>query len=98
MDEAKIRIPVSISTAELERRWKSTRSVMKEKGIDFLLMHNSADYLGGYVKWFIDLPAVHNFPVTVIFPREEEMTTIWHGSRAPREPNPPAWALRGVKK
>ena len=98
MDEAKIRIPVSISTAELERRWKSTRSAMKEKGIDFLLMHNSADYLGGYVKWFTDLPAVHNFPVTVIFPREEEMTTIWHGARAPREPNPPAWALRGVKK
>jgi Xaa-Pro aminopeptidase len=98
MQEAEVRIPVSISTAELERRWKGVRSAMKEKGIDFLLIQNNADYLGGYVKWFTDIPAVHNFPVTVIFPRDAEMTTIWHGPKAPREPNPPGWSVRGVGK
>jgi hypothetical protein len=36
-----------ISTEELERRWKATRDVMKEKGIDFLLIQNNNDYLGG---------------------------------------------------
>lgn len=96
--ETEARIPVSISTAELERRWKGVRRAMKEQGIDFLLIQNNADYLGGYVKWFTDLPAVHNFPVTVIFPRETEMTTIWHGPKAPREPNPPLWSVRGVGK
>ena len=35
MDEAEIRIPVRISMAELERRWKAVRLAMKEKGIRF---------------------------------------------------------------
>ncbi|NVL93188.1 MAG: hypothetical protein HWN71_09170, partial [Desulfobacterales bacterium] len=41
-----------ISSEELERRWNATRDVMKERHVDFLLIHNSNDYLGGYVKWF----------------------------------------------
>ena len=87
-----------ISTGELERRWKATREVMKEKGVDFLLIQNNNDYLGGYVKWFTDMPAVHCYPVAVIFPLADEMTTIWHGSSDPALAGPPAWLLRGVKK
>lgn len=96
--EAEIRIPRRISTHELERRWKAVRQVMKDIGLDFLIVQNCTDYLGGYVKWFTDMPALHNYPVTVIFPREDEMTTIWSGPLPPAEPNPPAWSLRGVKK
>ena len=97
-NEAEIRIMRKISNAELERRWKAVRAAMKERKLDFLIMQNCTDYLGGYVKWFTDMPALHNYPVTVIFPPEDEMTTIWSGPRPPSEPNPPAWSLRGVKK
>ena len=68
-NEAEIRIPRMISNQELERRWKAVRQVMKEKKLDFLILQNSTDYLGGYVKWFTDMPALHNYPVTVIFSR-----------------------------
>jgi Xaa-Pro aminopeptidase len=98
MDEAEIRIPRRISIFELERRWKAVRLGMKERGLDFLLIQNSTDYIGGYVKWFTDLPAVHNYPSTVIFPRDGEMTTIWSGPRPPLAPHPPAWSLHGVRK
>jgi Xaa-Pro aminopeptidase len=97
-DEAEVRIIKRISTNELERRWKAVRLAMADKKIDFLLIQNSTDYFGGYVKWFTDMPAVHQYPVSVIFPRDDQMTTVWHGTRAPAEPTPPAWVLRGVKK
>jgi len=96
--EAEIRIRRRISNNELERRWKAVRQAMKDRGLDFLIMQNSTDYLGGYVKWFTDVPAVNNYTATVIFPRDEEMITIWSGARTPDEPLPPAWAVRGVKK
>jgi len=96
--EAQTRIPRMISDAELHRRWAAVRESMKEQALDFLIIQNSTDYLGGNVKWFTDMPALHNYPVTVIFPRDDEMTTIWSGPQPPAEPNPPAWSLRGVRK
>jgi len=87
-----------ISTQELERRWAAVRKVMRRNKVDFLLIQNSEDYLGGYVKWFTDMPAVHGYPVSVIFPVADGMTTFWHGSSHPREVGPPEYLLRGVKK
>ena len=87
-----------ISTQELERRWAAVRTVMRRKNVDFLLIHNSEDYLGGYVKWFTDMPAVHGYPVAVIFPVADKMTTFWHGSSHPKEVGPPEYLSRGVKK
>ncbi|MDP6926435.1 MAG: hypothetical protein QGG84_05045, partial [Rhodospirillales bacterium] len=98
ISEAKRRIPVSISDAELARRWQAVREVMSSENLDYLIVQNSTDYLGGYVKWFTDMPALHNYPVTVIFPREDDMTTIWSGPLPPADANPPAWSLRGVGK
>jgi Xaa-Pro aminopeptidase len=92
------RVIAPISTEELERRWKLVREVMKENKIDFLLAQNGSDYLGGYVKWFTDLPAVHDYTASIIFPVDDEMTTIWHGSSDPAKAGPGAWLLRGVKK
>ena len=57
-----------ISDEELERRWTAAREVMKEKKVDFLLIENNNDYLGGYIKWFTDVPAVHSYPISAIFP------------------------------
>jgi Xaa-Pro aminopeptidase len=87
-----------ISTGELERRWKATREVMKAERIDFLLIQNNNDYLGGYVKWFTDVPASGSYPVTVIFPVADEMTNIAHGPSDPQKAAPAAWLFRGVKK
>jgi Xaa-Pro aminopeptidase len=97
-DETEVRVKSRISTPELERRWKAVRQVMKEKSLDFLIMQSFSDVLGGYVKWFTDINAMHSYPVIVIFPREGEMTSIWHGARLPAKPSPPEWAVRGMKK
>ena len=65
-----------ISDAELERRWKAAREMMRERGLDALLMQNNNDWLGGYVKWFTDFPAYNGYPRTVIFHADDAMTVI----------------------
>ncbi len=86
-----------ISTAELERRWSETRAAMGRRGIDCLVMQNSNEFLGGYVRWFTDIPAVQGYPVTVLFPAADEMTMIVHGGK-PAPPAAPSWLFRGVRE
>ena len=74
------RLQTPISTAELERRWSLVRAAMKREGIDVLLMQNNNDHMGGYVKYFTDLPATNGYPMTVVFPRDEDMTLINQGA------------------
>lgn len=90
------RIFQPISTNELERRWKEVRKMMAEKGIDCLVMQNNSQFLGGYVRWFTDVPAVNGYPITVIFPLEGEMTVVSSGG-PPIPAYPPEWTLRGAK-
>src|SRR5262249_40237758 len=52
--------------------------------IDALLMQNNNDWLGGYVKWFTDLPAVNGYPRTVIFYADDPMSVIDMGSHGGR--------------
>jgi Xaa-Pro aminopeptidase len=87
----------SISGKELERRWKSVRERMREESLDCLIMQNDNEWLGGYAKWFTDLPATNGHSFTVIFPIDDEMTTITHGGTPPGDMGPPAWTMRGVK-
>jgi Xaa-Pro aminopeptidase len=96
MEDPKERIVASISTAELERRWKAAREMMRDRKIDFLLMRQDEEYYGGYVRWFTDIAARHSYPFTVILPVDDQMTTI--ASSPPDQPRPPEWAVRGVKK
>jgi Xaa-Pro aminopeptidase len=63
-----------ISTAELERRWNATRLAMRAAGIDALVMQGAQDFMGGYVRWFADQPALMGYPRTIIFPVEGLMT------------------------
>ena len=102
MDIAEERISIQISTQELERRWKAVRTAMKDKGIDVLIMQNTNQFLGGYVKWFTDVPAFNGYPTTVLFPREDEMTVINIGPKMSHERSmtdlsAKDWAFRGVK-
>jgi Xaa-Pro aminopeptidase len=70
------RVHHPIETSELERRWNAVRAAMETHGIDVLLMQNSNDFMGGYVKYFTDIPATHGYPYTVIFPKDDRMTVI----------------------
>src|SRR6266851_2027123 len=60
------RINHPISTAELERRWAAVRAAMAEHTIDVLLMQSNNDWMGGYVKYFTDVPATNGYPMTVV--------------------------------
>jgi Metallopeptidase family M24/Creatinase/Prolidase N-terminal domain len=73
------RLNTPISTAELERRWTAVRAAMEAEKIDVLLMQNNNDHMGGYVKYFTDLPATNGYPMTVVFPRDDGMTIVDQG-------------------
>jgi len=73
------RLNTPISTAELERRWKLVRAAMSAAKIDVLLMQNNNDHMGGYVRYFTDMPATNGYPNTVVFPRNDEMSVVCQG-------------------
>jgi Xaa-Pro aminopeptidase len=97
LEDQRERLTKCVSTPELERRWKAVRAMMKEKKIDYLVMQNSEEYMGGTIRWFTDFSARHQFPMTVIFPVDDEMTTIVCGVDPPGDNFPHAWAARGIK-
>ena len=79
MEKLPERLQTPISTAELERRWAAVRAAMEREKIDVLLIQNNNDYMGGYVKYFTDLPATNGYPLTVVFPRDDLMTAVGMG-------------------
>ena len=94
------RLQTPISTAELERRWAAVRAAMERDKIDVLLMQHNNDYMGGYVKYFTDLPATNGYPFTVVFPRDDLMTVVGmgpFGGEAAPNANPDG-IHRGVKQ
>src|SRR3982074_3198994 len=83
------RLNTPISTAELERRWKLVRAAMAAAKIDVLLMQNNNDHMGGYVRYFTDMPATNGYPNTVVFPRDADMTVVQHGPFCGSQELPP---------
>ena len=79
MEQLSERLQTPISTAELQRRWAAVRAAMEREQIDVLLMQNNNDHMGGYVKYFTDLPATNGYPLTVVFPRDDLMTLVSQG-------------------
>ena len=79
MIAASERILTRISDDELERRWSAVRREMRARKIDALVMQTTNDWVGGYPKWFTDLPATNGYPRTVIFHRDDPMTVIEMG-------------------
>ena len=73
------RLNTPISSTELERRWRAVRAAMAAENIDVLLMQNNNDHMGGYVRYFTDMPATNGYPNTVVFPRDDEMTVVCQG-------------------
>src|SRR5580698_3789920 len=79
MQQFSERLQTPISTPELERRWRAVRAAMERDKIDVLLMQNNNDHMGGYVRYFTDMPATNGYPNTVIFPRDGEMSVVCQG-------------------
>src|SRR5436309_13091042 len=79
MSTASDRITTAISDNELKRRWQAARNEMSARSIDALVMQNANDWLGGYVKWFTDIPATNGYPKTVIFHAADPMTLVEMG-------------------
>ena len=93
------RLNTPISTAELERRWRAVRTAMEKDKIDVLLMQNNNDHMGGYVRYFTDMPATNGYPNTVVFPRDDEMTVVCQGPFGGNEPTAQGdQTWRGVKR
>lgn len=70
------RIEARISDAELERRWRAVRTEMAARQIDAIVMQSQNDWLGGYVKWFSDIPAKNGYPCTIVFHADDPMTIV----------------------
>src|SRR4030088_1324312 len=79
------RVATRISENELTRRWAAVRRETGARGIDALVMQNASDWLGGYVKWFTDVPAHNDYPRTVIFHRDDLMTLVEMGATGRRD-------------
>jgi Xaa-Pro aminopeptidase len=66
---------------------------MKKSDLDLIFTQGNNMHLGGYVRWFTDIPAEYNFHMTVLFPPQGEMTLIRTSAS-----KIPEWALRGVEE
>jgi len=98
-DAPEQRVLHPIPTRELERRWRAVREHMEERGIDALVMQNSNDWLGGYVKWFTDRPATNAYPRAIVFPRDGRMVSVEQGPAGGVREVPPADEIdRGVER
>jgi len=73
------RILDRISDAELTRRWTAVRKAMAEHKIDALVLQNTSDWIGGYVRWFTDVPATNGYPRSVVF-GADDMSVVEMGT------------------
>ncbi|PVH27525.1 M24 family metallopeptidase [Pararhodobacter oceanensis] len=86
-----------ISDAELHRRWEIARKIMADHGLDALVMQAREDWIGGYVRWFTDVPAGNGYPRTVVFFADRPMVVIEMGAfGTDRAPAAGDKAARGV--
>ncbi len=53
---------------------------MQRLGIDVLLVQSNNDFVGEYVRYLSGVPATNGYPVTVVFPRDDEMTLVRQGT------------------
>ena len=94
MFKERIRFPIPLT--ELQRRHDAVKAMMETQGLDMLLMSNDNQFLGGYVRYFTDIPAGNAYPMTVLFEKNGEITSISMGPVNAPNPDPPDWAARVI--
>jgi Xaa-Pro aminopeptidase len=73
------RVLNAVSVAELQRRWAAVRLQMSERAIDALVVQNSSDWVGGYIRWFSNQPATNGYSSSLVFPLKGGMSFIEQG-------------------
>ena len=79
MPNSNPRVLNAVSPGELQRRWTAVRAAMRAQHIDALVVQNSSDWVGGYIRWFSNQPATNGYSSSVVFPLEGSMTFIEQG-------------------
>jgi Xaa-Pro aminopeptidase len=73
------RLVNAVSPSELHRRWGLVRREMQSLGLDALVLQNSSDWVGGYLRWFSNQPATNGYSTALVFPLEGDLTMIEQG-------------------
>ena len=63
----------------MQRRWAAVRGAMRARRIDALVVQNSSDWVGGYIRWFSNQPATNGYPSSLVFPLEGGISLIEQG-------------------
>jgi Xaa-Pro aminopeptidase len=99
MQTSSSRVLNSVSAEELQRRWAAVRAVMLKRGIDALVVQNSSDWVGGYIRWFSNQPATNGYPSSVVFPLEGGISFIEQGPFGGlRQSSPAEAAASGIAR
>src|ERR1700678_3858850 len=89
----------SVSGNEMQRRWAAVRGAMRARRIDVLVVQNSSDWVGGYIRWFSNQPATNGYPSSVVFPLECGMSFIEQGPFGGlRQSSPAELAASGIAR
>src|ERR1700685_409076 len=79
MQASASRVLNAVSGEELQRRWRAVRAPMRSRDIDALVLQNSSDWVGGYIRWFSNQPATNGYSSSIVFPLEGGMSLIDQG-------------------
>jgi Xaa-Pro aminopeptidase len=89
----------SVSSEEMHRRWAAVRGAMRARRIDALVVQNSSDWVGGYIRWFSNQPATNGYPSSVVFPLEGGMSFIEQGPFGGlKQSGPDEFAATGIAR
>jgi Xaa-Pro aminopeptidase len=89
----------SVSPEEMHRRWALIRGAMRARRIDALVVQNSSDWVGGYIRWFSNQPATNGYPSSLVFPLEGGMSFIEQGPfGGERQSSPAELAASGIAR
>jgi Xaa-Pro aminopeptidase len=89
----------SVTPEEMQRRWAAVRAAMRSRRIDALVVQNSSDWVGGYIRWFSNQPATNGYPSSVVFPLEGGMSFIEQGPfGGERQSSPAELAASGIAR
>jgi Xaa-Pro aminopeptidase len=89
----------SVSAEEMQRRWTAIRAAMRIRRIDALVVQNSSDWVGGYIRWFSNQPATNGYPSSLVFPLEGGMSFIEQGPfGGERQSSPAELASSGIAR
>jgi Xaa-Pro aminopeptidase len=93
------RVLNAVSAQELQRRWTAVRAAMRSRDIDALVVQNSSDWVGGYIRWFSNQPATNGYSSSVVFPLEGGMSLIEQGPfGGMRQSSPAEAAASGIAR